>query len=279
MQGELSLLSVPTDPRAAPSLNLDPSAWSIDGSTATIHNGQNPCQDSYYNLPAAAATRVVGGMGSHWTACTPRQHPKLERSDLFSDSEWNALYGEAEKRLKTNSTLYDDSIRQQLVLDTLRKGEYYHGDRDFKPMPLAAQKLPDQTYFEWSCSATIFGDITKTIDNPGNKNFTLRSQVQCIKLITSHMPGPEYGVVLGALCKDLKTNKTFLVRARKYVLCAGAVLTPGIMFNSGWNSSPGQLPALVRDLPSSALHSILWFCSLFLDFHSATSSTFGHCLT
>ncbi|KAF3023517.1 hypothetical protein E8E14_007863 [Neopestalotiopsis sp. 37M] len=259
VQGELNLLSVPTDPRAAPSLNLDPSAWSIDASTATIHNGQNPCQDSYYNLPAAAATRIVGGMGSHWTNCTPRQHPKLERSDLFNDSEWDALYGEAEERIKTNSTLYSDSIRQQLVLDTLRKGHYHHGDREFKPMPLAAQKLPDQTYFEWSCSATLFGDITKTVDRPGAKNFTLKSQVQCIRLITSQDTSPD-GVVLGALCKDLKTDRQFLVRARKYVLCAGAVLTPGIMFKSGWNSSPGQLPALGKYLTEQTMA----FCQIVL---------------
>lgn len=250
---------MPTDAQNATSLSLDPSAWSIDANTATIHNGQNPTQDTYFNLPAAAATRVVGGMGSHWTNCTPRQHKDLERSDLFNDQEWDKLYAEAEERIKTNSTLFDDSIRQQLVLETLRAGEYGHGDRKFIPMPLAAEKLPDQTYTEWSCSATVFGDITRTVDRPGNSLFTLLSQTRCTQLVTSHIPGPGYGDVEGALCKDLKTNREFLVKAKKYIVCAGAILTPGILFNSGWNSD-FQLPALGKYLTEQ----IMAFCQIVL---------------
>ncbi|KXJ85464.1 hypothetical protein Micbo1qcDRAFT_154203 [Microdochium bolleyi] len=222
-----------------------------------ITNGQNPMQNASYNLSAAAATRVVGGMASHWTNCTPRQHPSLERSDLFDDQEWDTLYTEAEGRIKTNSTLFDESIRQQLVLKTLQKGS---SGRSFISMPLAAQKLPDQTYTEWSSAATVFGDITRTVDRPGNDLFTLKTQIRCTQLMTSHAPGPEHGVIQGALCKDLKTDTNFLVKAQKYVLCAGAVLTPGILFNSGWTPEQAQLPALGKYLTDQTVA----FCQIVL---------------
>jgi choline dehydrogenase-like flavoprotein len=37
-------------------------------------------------------------------------------------------------------------------------------------------------------------------------------------------------------------DKTYAIKAKKYVVCAGAVLTPGILVNSGLDK---QLPALV----------------------------------
>jgi pyranose oxidase len=261
VRGELDLLSVPSDKQLVS--YGDPSSWSIDPAGGTIFNGQNPCQDAYVNLPAASATRNVGGMSSHWTCCTPRQHPKLERSNLFNDAEWESLYKEAEERITTNSTLYNDSIRQQLVQKTLEQYEYGRGPREFIPMPLAAQRLPDQSYLEWSSSATVFGDITQAPGRRGNENFTLRSQVRCTRLIRSGcsigLPGVG-GHVEGALCKDLKTKRSFLVRAKKYVLCAGAVLTPGIMFNSGWDDSANGLPALGKYLTEQTMA----FCQVLL---------------
>ena len=179
------------------------------------------------------------------TACTLRQHPTLERSDLFTDDEWNTLYTEAEKRIKTRHDLVDDSIRQQLILQTLRSHDYDQGEREFTSMPLAAEKLAKKTYTEWSGPATVLGDITSTADRPGNPLFSLKSQFRCTKLITSHVPGPDYGVIVGALCKDLMTDESFLVKAKKYVVCAGAVPTPGILFNSGFGQTSGELPALV----------------------------------
>ncbi|OHF03269.1 hypothetical protein CORC01_01322 [Colletotrichum orchidophilum] len=64
--GELSLLSVPknvADPY------IEPISW---GSlTPFIKNGHNPKYKAGDNLSAAAATRIIGGMGGHWTCCTP----------------------------------------------------------------------------------------------------------------------------------------------------------------------------------------------------------------
>lgn len=248
VQGDIKFLSVPTGVNAPASSSVDPSAWTTRCQQATILNGQNPNQDPYYNLPAAAATRGVGGMSSHWTACTPRQHPTLERSTLFTNQEWDALYNEAEGRIKTTETLVNDSIRHQLVLQELRKYNYGNGDREFKSMPLAAEHIPEQRYIQWSSAATMFGDITRTADRPGNELFTLKSQIRCTKLEVDNANGVALGKINGVMCKNLRTGEEFLVQAKKYVICAGAVLTPGILFNSGFAPEDGGLPALVSTL-------------------------------
>lgn len=219
-------------------------------------NGQNPNQSPWDNLPAAAATRVVGGMGSHWTCCTPRQHPKIERSPLFNDEEWENLYNRAEELFWTNSISFDDSIRQQLVKHVLQDA---YGKRELLSMPLACKRpFPNQEYVEWACAATILGDLAE----PGhhNKHFEVRANTQCLKLQLNEQTGQ----VAWALVKDLMQDKKYYIKAKKYVVCAGAILTPGILFNSGLKDN---LPALV-----SPCHSTVHFS---IDRHSNMGTTTG----
>ena len=61
-------------------------------------------------MPAAAAVYSIGGMAVFWTATVLRQQPKLERSPLIRDKEWEELYSEADAVLKTSSQLFDFSI-------------------------------------------------------------------------------------------------------------------------------------------------------------------------
>jgi pyranose oxidase len=79
---------------------LDPAAFRPP--TATIRNGQNPKQDPRKNLRGAAVSYCVGGMFTHWTNNTPRPHPTMERINFISGSDWNTLYGIAEKLLNTH---------------------------------------------------------------------------------------------------------------------------------------------------------------------------------
>lgn len=180
-------------------------------------------------------------MGAHWTCCTPEQHPQLERSDLFTDEEWKKLYAEAKTLVKTNNTSFDNSIRQQLVLKVLQ-GAYKGEGRNFQPLPLACKrrKTGNTDYVEWSSSATIFGDIISA----ENDLFTLLSSHQCEKLVVDEATGK----IKGALVKDLLAGEQVLVQAKRYVICAGATLTPGILFNSGFTAEEYSLPALVSEI-------------------------------
>ncbi|KAH6988139.1 hypothetical protein BKA56DRAFT_578416 [Ilyonectria sp. MPI-CAGE-AT-0026] len=232
VKAELHPLSVPTNNVES---YLEPSSWApTPKQVGYLQNGQNPKQNAWDNLPAAAASRVVGGMGSHWTCCTPRQHPGIERSTLFSDEEWDDLYTRAEEILGTNSTSFDDSIRQQLVKSTL-EGAYEK--REMLSMPLACKRSEkNKEYIEWACSATILGDLA----NPRYSGdlFEIRANTQCVKLQLDDNDGQ----VAWAVVKDLMSNEKYKIKAKKYVICAGAVLTPGILFNSGFTTD--ELPAL-----------------------------------
>ncbi|KAF4913613.1 Pyranose 2-oxidase [Colletotrichum viniferum] len=192
VKGELQLLSVPTSNADA---GLEPSAWAPEPCQQKFtQNGQNPDQKPYENLPAAAATRVVGGMGSHWTCCTPRQDPTIERSTLFNDEEWNELYKEAEKLFWTNPKIFDDSIRQKLVKSILDTA-FEERNRKTANMPLCGKRREtnkDYTEFELDES----------------------KKVRLVQV------------------ENLIDNEEYMIKANKFVVCAGAVLTPGILFNS-----------------------------------------------
>ncbi|KAF5672307.1 pyranose 2-oxidase [Fusarium heterosporum] len=227
VKGELDPLSVPT---SSVQTILEPACWTPEDapriagtSRLSCKNGQNPDQKAYENLPGAAATRVVGGMGSHWTCCTPRQHPTIERSNLFNNDEWDDMYTRMEGLFNTNTVSFDNSIRQQLVKDTLHKA-YEH--RELQSMPLACQRnVKNKNYVEWSCTATILGDYSK----PGSANglFEILPNTQCMRLGVDENFKIQFAEV-----KDLLTDTVYPIRAKKYVICAGAVLTPGILFNS-----------------------------------------------
>ncbi|KAI0895300.1 hypothetical protein F4806DRAFT_503238 [Annulohypoxylon nitens] len=224
IRGELSPLSVPV---SESDLSLDPVSWQKEPEKFVL-NGQNPDQNRRYNLAASAATRTVGGMSSHWTCCTPRQH-LLERSTLFEENEWKKLYSEAETLFDTNDKVFDDSIHHRLVKNVVGTAIKDDKDRTVKSMPLACKRpSPSTTYIEWSCTATILGDLA----GPDKKdpNFDMKPQWKCDTLhITA--PGGK-GKVDGAIVVDLVKNEEWLVTAKKYVICAGAVLTAGIMAKS-----------------------------------------------
>jgi len=51
------------------------------------------------------------------------------------------------------------------------------------------------------------------------------------------------GKIEWAPVKNLQENREYRIKAGKYIVCAGTVLTPGILFNSGFRDP--EFPALV----------------------------------
>ena len=82
IRGHLQPLSVASNDQ--PVVTLDPAAFQVDFSKyeGFVHNNQNPDQDPARHLPAAAVTYGVGGMATHWTCATPRQHPRVHSGGL-----------------------------------------------------------------------------------------------------------------------------------------------------------------------------------------------------
>ncbi|XP_072051278.1 uncharacterized protein [Amphiura filiformis] len=225
----LLIASVPTNNATTPS--LDPIAFKLSTSDykGYIQNNQNPDQDPQVNLDGAAVTYAVGGMGTLWYCSTPRHHPTVERSDIISGEEWLSLYDEAEKLLLTNRDSFQNSVRNTIVKEKLQ-AEFNELQGDARPqnIPFAGYRLKDNPDFvHWTGSDDIFGPLLD--DSECKSRFTLKAQHLVEKLVlTSDGDKIDYAVV-----RDLQKDQLIRMHANQFVVTAGAILTPQILFNSG----------------------------------------------
>ncbi|KAI0407768.1 hypothetical protein F4802DRAFT_619913 [Xylaria palmicola] len=266
IRGQLSLLSVPTDSSIV---------GNYDEQKDFIFGNINPDQDRSMNLTKTAATRVVGGMSTHWTCCTPRQHVD-ERSTLFNEAEWNTHYTNCEELFNTNQVDFKESVHQQLVKHALEEGfKNDHNDpkgrdhqlpqsRKVDAMPLAGkQPEPEKnpSYIEWTCTATILNKTLKDTNKMDFSRFTLMEQTQC-EVLHLEKRGNSH-TVTAAIIKDLVSGEEWVVDATRYVVCGGAVLTAGIMAKSVVSSGL-QLDVVCPALGKYLTEQTMSFCQVIL---------------
>jgi pyranose oxidase len=233
IRGHLTILSVPSNDQ--PVVTLDPAAFQVDSHKyqGFVHNNQNPDQNPNVNLPAAAASYVVGGMATHWTCATPRHHPSVELADCISPAEWDELYPQAEALLGTRTDVFDHSIRHQVVRDALVT-EYAELSEPYsvQNLPLAVQRRTDNPrYVRWSGSDTVLGPLA---DGADSERFDLRPEHLCTRLHVS----PDGRRVEWAEVQDLAHWQTRRVEADVYIVACGAVLTPQLLYASGVRPEP-----------------------------------------
>lgn len=233
IRGHLALLSLPSNRQ--PVVTLDPAAFQVDAERfqGFVHNNQNPDQDPSVNLPAAAATYVVGGMATHWTCATPRHHDVIERADCISPEEWDRLYGEAEGLLNTRVDAFEHSVRHQVVRDALR-AEYTELAEPYnvRNLPLAVERRTDNPRFvRWTGSDTVLGPLA---DGAHADRFDLRPQHLCRRLHVS----ADGRRVEWAEVQDLADWKTLRVEADTFMVACGAVLTPQLLYASDIRPEP-----------------------------------------
>jgi pyranose oxidase len=245
IRGHLHILSVSTNRQSV--VTLDPAAFSFDLNQykGFVINNQNPNQEDYDNLGMAAATYAVGGMATHWTCACPEQHP-IERTDIISNNEWNVLYEEAKKLLNVSTKEYDNSIRHNVVLKAL-KDEYEELPEAYAPqsLPLAVERRQDNDELvTWSGSDTVLGEAMLKKDplsklppeDEKEKDFVIKPQHRCKKIVRSKDGSRiEYAVV-----ENLIEWKTIKVYAKTFIVAAGAVLTPQILYNSDIKRNVGN---------------------------------------
>lgn len=234
IRGHLHTLSVPTNNQ--PLQTLDPGAFRVDFGKfdGFVHNNQNPDQDPFTNMPGAAVTYAVGGMATHWTCATPRHHPTVERSDVYSDQEWDRLYGQAEVLLNTHRHEFDNSIRHTLVRERLQ-AEYSELQKPYEVqnLPLAVERRKDNPELvHWSGSDTVLGPLAD--GDQDREPFILEEQHRCTRLV----PSRDGSRIEYAEVQDLLEWRTIHVRANTYVVCCNAYLTPQVLYNSGIRPDP-----------------------------------------
>ncbi|MFD5428201.1 GMC oxidoreductase [Streptomyces sp. NPDC127084] len=225
IRGHLHILSVSNSARAE--FAVEPTA----AREPTTNHGrvrftENPEQDTYRNIPAASVCYAVGGMATHWTCATPRHHPLLERYDGVPEEDWDRFYSDAEHILGVSSREFDHSVRQRLLIDALR-GEFHELPEPYgvQSLPLAAERRAgNPSMVRWAGSDTVLGDIAH-----GDPRFSLLPQHLCTRLI----PDATGSRIVSAEARDLLESRMVRIEADHYVVAAGAVLTPQLLWASG----------------------------------------------
>ncbi|WP_254077077.1 GMC oxidoreductase [Streptomyces pacificus] len=230
IRGNLYTLSVPDSAHAE--LAVDPAgAHGLPTNWGCARHNENPDQDPYRNIPAASASYAVGGMATHWTCATPRHHPVLERYGGIGSDEWDRCYTEAEALLTVSNREFEHSVRQRLIIDALRD-EFSELPEQYavQSLPLAVKRRGGEGgMVTWAGADTVLGDIAE-----GNAHFSLLPQHLCTRLV----PDSAGTRIDHAEVRDLEGARELSVAADHFVVCAGAVLTPQLLWASGIRPDP-----------------------------------------
>jgi pyranose oxidase len=225
VQGLLNTLSI--SPRRGYTNALDPISFRTYRDF--IRSGQNPRQDPRKNLDAAAASYGVGGMFTHWTNNTPRHHPTMERIPLISGAEWDILYRQAELILNTRRDVFSGSIRHTVVKEALRD---HYGTRlqppfDVQELPVAGERRSDNDEFvRFTGVDTVLAGLIDEPEKYSAKQFQIRPHHRVKRLVVK---GDR---IDHAIVEDLMEWRTLRIHADLFVVAAGAILTPQILWNS-----------------------------------------------
>jgi pyranose oxidase len=251
IKGHLHSLSVPTND--LPVLTRNPVSYEVDRDKhqAFVRNNQNPDQNPFKNLDAAAASYAVGGMATHWTCACPRFHSsELPSPSIISRQAWAALYDEAEKLLNVrpregiNTHPFEHSIRHTIIREKLQR-EYseLRGGNAPHDLPLACERRSDNDEFvRWSGADTVLGPLADPSSDCAQR-FILKEQHRCKELVLNGAGTRiEYAVV-----KNLMEWRILHIHANVFIVAAGAVLTPQILYNS--DITPAALGLYLSEQP------------------------------
>jgi pyranose oxidase len=211
-------------------------------------NGGNPDQADWENIPAAASSFNVGGMGAHWTCCTPRPTP-IERIPFIEEGEWNDLITRAEKLLKTNQNSFGESFRGQVVREALSAvfDQHLPEGRKVQMLPLACERH-SKTWVQWTGVDTILGPLGEPGRIPKNR-FELRPETICRELLV------DGDRIVGANIEHLPSLQNQTILADHVVVAANAFYTPQLLWKS--RIRPRALGHYLNDQPMAFCQIVL----------------------
>ena len=175
-------------------------------------------------MPAAAVSWNVGGMGVHWTAATPWPWGD-EVPDIIPSQEWDADLREAQRLLRVNPRPFADTPAGLIMEGALAKifDDSSAPGREIQHMPMAVQ-VDAEGVRRRTGPNTIFAPLA----NPAiDESFTLLTGTPAVALVHQN------GHVLGARVRELATGEERVLRAATTVVCADAIRSPQLLFASG----------------------------------------------
>lgn len=188
-------------------------------------------------MPAAALSTNVGGMGAHWTcACPPPGN--TERIGFIPEEEWQAAFDEANRLLGVTQQAYPETDAARAIRQALMGafGERLSPERPVQPMPIAARTEGGER--RWAGVDVVLGPLAEEGHGTG---FTLHSETLCHRLTV------DGDRVTGAVLEHLPTGERYEVRARVVVVAADSLRTPQLLWASGIR--PPALGHYLNDQP------------------------------
>jgi pyranose oxidase len=175
-------------------------------------------------MPAAALSSNVGGMGAHWTCACPRPG-NAEKISFIPEDEYEHAFSKAEELLSVTQHAFAECAEGLAIQRVL--GDIFNQklskNRKVQPMPLAC-KITETGERYWVSSDVILD----TLAQPGyHENFELRSETICRQLFTSN------GKVTGALVEHLPTKTSEEIKAKLVVVTCDSLRTPQLLWASG----------------------------------------------
>lgn len=203
-----------------------------------------PNGEQWGELPAAACSTNVGGMGAHWTcACPPPADG--EAISFISDDEMQAALTKARGLLQVTTAAYPDTPVSQRLRERLSHAfaDVTSTNRAVQRMPLACSIDHDQR--RWSGSDTILGALADKAGRP--QRFEIRHNTVCLQLVTRH------DRVVGAEMLDRAHGTRYRVDAKTVIVAADALRTPQLLWASGIR--PEALGRYLNDQPQ-VVHAV-----------------------
>lgn len=191
--------------------------------------------DDQDDLPDAAASTNVGGMGAHWTCACPVPSG-AERIGFLPDDEWDDVLARARRLLAVTTAGFEPTPAVRATLAGL--GRAFDAGRPehlrVQAMPLACTPRPGASPL-WSGADTVLGPLA----TGSHDTFALRDRTVVTRVL--HDGDRATGVVA------VGPDGEYQVAARAVVVAADALRTPQLLWASGIR--PQALGRYLNDQP------------------------------
>lgn len=171
-------------------------------------------------MPAAAMSANVGGMGAHWTCACPR-FGEGEIPEFVDRAEYERDLNDAWRLLKVTQSAFEHYPLGKQLRDIL--GAKFNvgrtADRFVQPMPLAVEIRDKKVW--WTGTDVIIEDIVDS------SRFNLISETMVTELIH------DGSKVSGVIIKDMNTGAISEVPADAVFVAGDSIRTPQLLFKSG----------------------------------------------
>ena len=168
-------------------------------------------------MPAAAMSANVGGMGAHWTCACPWPFAD-ERTDAVADG-WDDLLDRARELLGVSADAYGVNESQRALLDELER-RIPGSDSTRRPQPLPMALGRGEAGMRWIGTSDILGDL---VDDP---RFTLIADTLCERVL---MDGD---TAIGVRLRS-QSGEIHEIGATTVVVAADPFRTPQLLWASG----------------------------------------------